>query len=129
MAGIQALVNQKTGERQGNPNPIYYSLAASEYGASGDSSCNSTLGNTVGNSCIFYDVTLGDIDIRLLSYSPSNTLTATGQTEPESSPTRSNRRFTYHRPDEQLLSGRLRQHDRMGFRNRNRHYQCRQPGE
>ena len=53
MAGIQALVNQKTGERQGNPNPVYYSLAASEYGASGDSSCNSTLGNTAGSSCIF----------------------------------------------------------------------------
>ena len=46
MAGIQALVNQKTGERQGNPNPTYYSLAANEYGASGDNSCNSTLGNS-----------------------------------------------------------------------------------
>jgi hypothetical protein len=53
MAGIQALVNQKTGERQGNPNPVYYSLAAGEYGTSGDSSCNSTLGNAAGNSCIF----------------------------------------------------------------------------
>jgi subtilase family serine protease len=63
MAGIQALVNQKTGERQGNPNPVYYSLAASEYGASGSASCNSTLGNTAGNSCIFYDVTLGDMDL------------------------------------------------------------------
>jgi hypothetical protein len=63
MAGIQALVNQKTGERQGNPNPTYYSLAASEYGANGDSSCNSTLGNTAGTSCIFYDVTQGDMDL------------------------------------------------------------------
>jgi subtilase family serine protease len=63
MAGIQALVNQKTGERQGNPNPVYYSLAASEYGASGDNSCNSTLGNTVNSACVFYDVTLGDIDV------------------------------------------------------------------
>ena len=63
MAGIQALINQKTGERQGNPNFIYYKLAAAEYGASGDSSCNSTLGNTASSSCIFYDVTLGDIDI------------------------------------------------------------------
>ena len=48
MAGIQALVNQKKGVRQGNPNPVYYSLAASQYGASGDSSCNSSLGNRVG---------------------------------------------------------------------------------
>jgi hypothetical protein len=63
MAGFQALVNQKSGERQGNPNPVYYSLAAKEYGASGDSSCNSTLGNTVSSSCIFYDVTLGDMNL------------------------------------------------------------------
>ena len=63
MAGFQALVNQKSGERQGNPNPVYYSLAAKEYGASGDSSCNSTLGNGVSSSCIFYDVTQGDMDV------------------------------------------------------------------
>ena len=77
MAGIQALVNQKTGERQGNPNPVYYSLAASEYGASGDTSCNSTLGNAAGSSCIFYDVTQGDIDINCTGtyncYLPSGT--------------------------------------------------------
>jgi hypothetical protein len=30
---------------------------------SGDSSCNSTKGNQVASSCIFYDVTLGDIDV------------------------------------------------------------------
>jgi len=63
MAGIQALVNQKVGVRQGNPNTVYYSLAATEYGASGNSSCSSTLGNTVGSSCIFYDVTEGDMDV------------------------------------------------------------------
>ncbi len=62
MAGIQALVNQKVGERQGQPDYVYYSLANTEYGASGNSACNSTLGNKVGSSCIFYDVTLGDID-------------------------------------------------------------------
>lgn len=63
MAGIQALVDQKAGGRQGPVNPVYYSLAASEYGASGDSSCNSTLGNAVSSSCIFYDVTQGDMDV------------------------------------------------------------------
>lgn len=63
MAGIQALVNQNAGGRQGNPNPIYYQLAAAEYGASGSSACNSTLGNAAGGSCIFYDVTLGDMDV------------------------------------------------------------------
>lgn len=61
MAAIQSLVNQKAGARQGNPNPTYYSLAATEYGASGD--CNSTLGNAVSTSCIFYDVTQGDMDV------------------------------------------------------------------
>jgi subtilase family serine protease len=63
MAGIQALVNQRAGGPQGNPNPVYYQLAAAEYGANGNSSCNSTLGNAADSSCIFYDVTLGDMDI------------------------------------------------------------------
>jgi Pro-kumamolisin, activation domain/Divergent InlB B-repeat domain len=60
-AGIQALVNQYTGSTQGNPNPVLYRLAAAEYGASGSSACNSSNGNTVAGSCIFYDVTAGDM--------------------------------------------------------------------
>ncbi len=63
MAGIQALVNQKIGAPQGNPNPVYYRLAASEYGSAGNSACNSSLGNAVAGSCIFYDVTQGDMDV------------------------------------------------------------------
>jgi hypothetical protein len=62
MAGIQALVNQKTGQRQGNPNPAYYQLAATEYNLS-SSSCNSANGNGVASSCIFYDITQGDMDV------------------------------------------------------------------
>jgi subtilase family serine protease len=58
--GIQALVNQKTGESWGNSNTVLYSLANTEYGVSGDSACNSTLGNAIGKSCLFNDVTLGD---------------------------------------------------------------------
>ena len=77
LAGIQALVNQKTGARQGNPNPVYYSLAATEYGSTGSSSCNSSNGNAVGSSCIFYDVTLGDMDVNCTGthscYRPSGT--------------------------------------------------------
>jgi subtilase family serine protease len=76
-AGFQALINQKTGERQGNPNPTYYSLAASEYGSSGSSACNSALGNGVASACIFYDVTQGDIDVNCTGthscYRPSGT--------------------------------------------------------
>jgi subtilase family serine protease len=62
MAGIQALVVQHKGSLQGNPNERYYALAATEYGPSGNAACDSTLGNGVGKSCIFYDVTLGDND-------------------------------------------------------------------
>jgi subtilase family serine protease len=63
LAAIQALVNEKQGAKQGNPNPTYYKLAATEYGSSGSSSCNSSNGNQVGSSCIFYDTTLGDMDV------------------------------------------------------------------
>jgi subtilase family serine protease len=62
LAGIQALVNQKNGTYQGNPNVVYYALANTEYGARGNSACNSTLGNGAASSCVFYDVTLGDED-------------------------------------------------------------------
>ena len=62
MAGIQALVNQKTGSRWGNPNTVYYSLANGEYGASGTSTCNSNTVNKTSNSCVFYDITQGDND-------------------------------------------------------------------
>jgi hypothetical protein len=61
-AGIQALINQKAGGRQGLPNYRLYQLAAKEYGTGGSSSCNSSNGNSVAASCIFYDVTLGDND-------------------------------------------------------------------
>jgi subtilase family serine protease len=46
LAGVQALVNQSAGGAQGNPNPVYYALAA---GANASS--------------IFHSVTRGDIDV------------------------------------------------------------------
>ncbi len=66
LAGVQALINQNTGARQGNPNYVYYKLAASQYGASGSASCNSTNAQTISASCIFYDVTLGDIAVNCI---------------------------------------------------------------
>jgi subtilase family serine protease len=65
MAGIQALVNQKTGSTWGNPNVTYYALANAEYGASGGGApaCNSNTVTKTANSCIFYDVTQGDNDV------------------------------------------------------------------
>lgn len=68
-AGMMALVAQKQAGANpkafylGNPNPVLYALAATEYGASGNSSCSSTRGNSVGSTCIFYDVTAGDMDV------------------------------------------------------------------
>lgn len=61
LAGIQALVNQSVGSRQGNPNSVYYSLAASQ--AASGLSCNSTEGNSVASGCVFYDVTEGNMDV------------------------------------------------------------------
>ncbi|MGA3211181.1 MAG: Ig-like domain repeat protein [Terriglobales bacterium] len=77
MAGIMALINQKQGAAQGNPNPRLYALAGAEYGASGSSICNSSNGNSVGSFCIFYDVTQGDMDVNCTGanncYLPSGT--------------------------------------------------------
>jgi subtilase family serine protease len=60
-AGIQALVNQQTGERWGQANTVYYQIANTEYGVSGNASCNSNLGNAIGSNCVFNDVTQGSI--------------------------------------------------------------------
>jgi len=62
MAGMQALVNESTGESWGNPNPVYYELAAAEYGPSGNPSCNSSNSGGPNSSCVFYDVTVGDMN-------------------------------------------------------------------
>jgi subtilase family serine protease len=64
MAGIMALVVQKKGgTAQGNPLSRIYTLAGTTYGGSTLASCNSSLGNTVSSTCIFYDVTAGDMDV------------------------------------------------------------------
>jgi subtilase family serine protease len=63
LAGIQALVNQHTGSRWGNPNTQYYALAKNEYATAGTAAaCNSNTVNKTSNSCIFYDITQGDND-------------------------------------------------------------------
>jgi subtilase family serine protease len=96
MAGIQAIINQKTGAAQGNPNPTYYKLAATEYGASGDAACNSNGGTAKApvlpaSSCIFNDVTAGDMDVPCTGttdcygYSKSGKTTYYGALSPSSS--------------------------------------------
>jgi hypothetical protein len=60
MAGVQALIAQKTGQSWGNANVTYYMLAKAEYGVAGDRKCDSTRGNKVASTCVFYDVEEGD---------------------------------------------------------------------
>jgi len=68
-ASIQALINQKAGGPQGNPDPIFYNLYRSEFGASSSpnssalSACDATNGNGISPSCIFHDVTVGNNDV------------------------------------------------------------------
>jgi len=74
-AGIQALVNQSTGQSWGLPNPVLYALANNEYGVGGSSGCNSSLGNQVSPSCVFYDVTQGDNAVNCSGLRKGNTPT------------------------------------------------------
>jgi hypothetical protein len=56
-AGIMALVNQKTGSRQGQANYVLYKLAAAET----LSQCNGSKTTAVpANTCVFNDVTVGN---------------------------------------------------------------------
>jgi uncharacterized repeat protein (TIGR01451 family) len=63
MAGIQAVINQALGSTNvGNPNPVYYEIAQSQYSSStGTAACNSTTGPV--STCSFNDVTQGDMVI------------------------------------------------------------------
>jgi hypothetical protein len=71
MAGIQALINQKTGSKWGNPASIYYQLAATEYGSSGNATCNSNSTSGIASTCIFNDITQGDNDYPCATGSPN----------------------------------------------------------
>lgn len=67
MAGIMALIDQKTGSAQGNANPTLYSLAAQQSAAS----CNAS---TPASSCVFNNVTVGTIEMPCASGSPNCTV-------------------------------------------------------
>lgn len=76
-AGIMALVNQKTGGRQGNANYVLYALAAKDTNYTGGL-CNSSLGNTPAAGCVFNDITKGNISVACVANTPncSNTTTS-----------------------------------------------------
>jgi hypothetical protein len=77
MAGIQALVDQATSLALGGPenfglgnvNPAMYQFGIREYGTQGSpnatslAACNSSTTPLAGNSCVFNNVTVGDIDV------------------------------------------------------------------
>ncbi len=66
MAAMQALVNQKWSIRAGNPNPTYYAIANAEFGSGGNSACysiNQPAPRGLASSCVFYDITQGDINV------------------------------------------------------------------
>jgi hypothetical protein len=72
-AGIMALVNQQTGERQGNANYVFYKLAAKDT----LSSCNSS--NKPASTCIFNDVTYGTNAVPCVAGSPNCTTSSGDQ--------------------------------------------------
>ncbi len=73
-AGIVALIDQKTGSRQGNLNPTLYALAAEQTA----SSCNSS--SSPASTCTFYDVTFGTIAMPCAKNSPNCTVTNSSDT-------------------------------------------------
>ena len=75
-AGIMALVDQKTGGRQGNANNALYELAALN-----GASCTSDPAAIGNSSCIYYDTVTGNNSVACVGGSPncSNTSTAFNQ--------------------------------------------------
>ncbi|MEI9977741.1 MAG: Ig-like domain repeat protein [Edaphobacter sp.] len=71
-AGILALVNQKTGNRQGNANYALYNLAAQQNG--NGTACNSATGNPSAG-CVFNDLTTGSIAMPCVKGTPGCTVT------------------------------------------------------
>jgi len=75
-AGIMAMVNQKTGERQGNANYVLYPLAAKSGSSCTSSAAMAPTANT--SSCIFYDVVTGNNSVACVGGSPNCSNTTSG---------------------------------------------------
>jgi hypothetical protein len=71
-AGIIAMVNQKTGQSQGNANYVLYPLAAKS-----GNSCASNASAVSSANCIFYDIQLGDNSVACVAGSPNCSNTGT----------------------------------------------------
>jgi Pro-kumamolisin, activation domain/Bacterial Ig-like domain (group 3) len=77
-AGIMALINQKTGQRQGNANFVLYQLYKANQGTA-SKVCPSAASPV--STCIFYDTTLGNNSVACQGGTPncSNTTAGTNQ--------------------------------------------------
>ena len=75
-AGMMALVNQKTGQRQGNANYVLYALAAQSGSSCASNAAMAPAANSSG--CIFYDVTTGNNSVACMGGSPSCSNTTSG---------------------------------------------------
>lgn len=76
MAGVMALINQKAGSAQGNPNAELYTLA----GKQTYSSCSAESVTSGSSSCYFNDIDTGTIAMPCAAGSPNCTVAATGNT-------------------------------------------------
>jgi hypothetical protein len=59
-AGIMALIDQKTGSREGNANYVFYKLATLQAASPGNGTCNSNGASLPASTCTFNDVTKGN---------------------------------------------------------------------
>jgi hypothetical protein len=76
-AGIMAMVNQKTTERQGNANFVLYPMAAASGASCGS---NASMAATASSSsCIFYDIQSGNDSVACVSGSPNCSATLAQQ--------------------------------------------------
>jgi subtilase family serine protease len=80
-AAIVALINQKTGQRQGNVNYVLYSLAKNEIFANCNSSSFTNPTVPPPATCVFQDITKGNVSVACVGGSSgcSNTSTAANQ--------------------------------------------------
>src|SRR5262249_22493541 len=76
-AGIMALVNQKTGQRQGNANFVLYSLAKSET-FTNCSSSSFTAPGTQPSTCVFMDITKSNNAVPCVGASTNCSKTTSG---------------------------------------------------
>jgi Pro-kumamolisin, activation domain len=70
-AAVMALVNQQTGQRQGNANYVLYGLAASNANYT-NGKCASSIGSTPAANCVYNDVTVGNISVACVAGSSPN---------------------------------------------------------